>query len=85
MEKTSPLTLWRRANGKTQKELGELLGVGDAAITKWEKGRVPAERVLEVERVTKIARHRIRPDLYPDDGGRRRSNTKKRKGEPAAA
>lgn len=61
----SPITLWRKAHGMTQKELATKLGVKDPAITKWEKGRVPAERVLDVERVTGVPRHRIRPDLYP--------------------
>lgn len=61
----SPITLWRKAHGITQAALGERLGVGDAAITKWEKGRVPAERVLDVSRETGIPPHRIRPDLYP--------------------
>ena len=27
--------------------------------------RVPAERVLEVERLTGVSRHELRPDLYP--------------------
>lgn len=63
--RTSPITLWRKAHGVTQRELGRKLGVKDAAITKWEKGRVPAERVLDLERVTGVPRHRIRPDLYP--------------------
>lgn len=69
MEKTHPLTHWRKANGITQAAFGQMLKptVGDAAITKWEKGRVPAERVLDVERVTGIPRSRIRPDIYPED------------------
>ena len=65
---SSPITTWRKANGITQAQLGEMLGVGDAAVTKWEKGRVPAERVLDVERVTRVPRYRIRPDLYPPPG-----------------
>lgn len=27
--------------------------------------RVPAEYVLEIERVTGVSRHELRPDLYP--------------------
>lgn len=30
-------------------------------------GRVPAERVLAVEGVSGVSRHRLRPDLYPVD------------------
>ena len=34
------------------------------AIYQWR--RVPAEHVLKVERFTRIPRHKLRPDLYPD-------------------
>lgn len=33
------------------------------AVAQWKQ--VPAERVLKVERVTGVPRHRLRPDLYP--------------------
>jgi DNA-binding transcriptional regulator YdaS (Cro superfamily) len=33
------------------------------AISQWKT--VPANRVLDVERVTGVSRHRLRPDLYP--------------------
>lgn len=33
------------------------------AVAQWKQ--VPAERVLDVERVTGVPRHRLRPDLYP--------------------
>lgn len=33
------------------------------AISQWKQ--VPAERVLEVERVSGVSRHLLRPDLYP--------------------
>lgn len=39
------------------------LGVTRAAVTKWR--RIPAERVLAVEEITGVARHLLRPDLYP--------------------
>jgi len=28
-------------------------------------GRVPAERVLPIEKVSGVSRHELRPDLYP--------------------
>lgn len=34
------------------------------AVSQWKQ--VPAERVLDVERATGVSRHRLRPDLYPD-------------------
>jgi DNA-binding transcriptional regulator YdaS (Cro superfamily) len=44
------------------RELARLLGITHQAIAQWD--RVPAERMLEIERVTGIARERLRPDLY---------------------
>jgi DNA-binding transcriptional regulator YdaS (Cro superfamily) len=38
------------------------LGMTRAAIVKWRQ--VPAERVVEVERITGIPREQLRPDLY---------------------
>lgn len=63
----SPLVHYRKSRGLSQKTFGKRLGLsGSGTISKWEKGQVPAERVLEVERETGIPRHLIRPDLYPD-------------------
>lgn len=39
------------------------LGITPQAVGQWE--RVPAGRVLEVERVTGVSRSDLRPDLYP--------------------
>jgi DNA-binding transcriptional regulator YdaS (Cro superfamily) len=44
------------------RELARLLGITHQAIQQWD--RVPAERMLEIERVTGICRERLRPDLY---------------------
>ncbi|MBZ5761546.1 helix-turn-helix domain-containing protein [Rhizobium sp. VS19-DR104.2] len=41
------------------KEIG---GLTSQAVSQWKK--VPAERVLEVERVTGISRHQLRPDVF---------------------
>jgi hypothetical protein len=38
------------------------LGLTRAAVVKWD--RVPAERVPEVESITGIPRHELRPDLW---------------------
>lgn len=38
------------------------LGVRSSAVAVW--ARVPAERVVEVERITGIPREQLRPDLY---------------------
>ncbi len=36
--------------------------ISSQAVSKWV--RVPAERVLEVERLSGISRHRLRPDVF---------------------
>lgn len=43
--------------------LARLLKVAVQSIQQWD--RIPAERVHDVERVTGIPRHELRPDLYP--------------------
>lgn len=39
-------------------------GVSPQAVSQWKK--VPAERVLDVERITGISRHSLRPDVFGD-------------------
>jgi len=47
-------------------KLARLVGVAPQTVDKWRiRGRVPAERVLQIERVTGVSRHVLRPDLYP--------------------
>lgn len=38
------------------------LGLTRAAVLKWQQ--VPAERVVEIERITGIPREELRPDLF---------------------
>ena len=40
------------------------LGIAYQAIQHWE--RVPPVRVLEIERLSGVSRHELRPDIYPD-------------------
>lgn len=52
----------------TQAALARQLGIGVAAVTHWKRrGRIPADRVLAIERITggQVTRHEMRPDLYP--------------------
>jgi len=44
-------------------ELARALGISHAAVRQWDS-RVPAERVVDVERLTGIPREALRPDLY---------------------
>lgn len=53
----------------SQVALAELLGIRQSHISNWKNRgkRIPAERVLEIERVTGVPRHQLRPDLYPTE------------------
>lgn len=41
------------------------LGITSQAISQWK--RVPASRVIAVEKATGVSRHVLRPDIYPRD------------------
>ena len=43
-------------------KLAAAIGVTPGAIAQWDK--VPADRVVEIERVTGIPRQKLRPDLF---------------------
>lgn len=44
--------------------LARALGISQPSVSNW--SRVPPERVIEIERVSGIGRHLLRPDLYPE-------------------
>lgn len=50
-------------NGNTGLSRALKCGITPQAIAQWK--HVPADRVLRVEKVTGVPRHRLRPDLYP--------------------
>lgn len=45
-------------------DLAERLGVAPSQPTRWHYKGVPANRVLEIEKATRIKRKLLRPDLY---------------------
>jgi hypothetical protein len=47
----------------SQVELARRIGVVQSAIHKWAT-RIPADRVLDIERASGIPREKLRPDLY---------------------
>jgi DNA-binding transcriptional regulator YdaS (Cro superfamily) len=51
-----------RAQRGLQAKVAHGLGVTRAAVVKWRQ--VPAERLLEIERITGIPRELLRPDLF---------------------
>ena len=57
---SNPQTLFDRG---ARLRIARELGITHGAVYQWR--RIPAERVLEVERITGVPRHVLRPDLYP--------------------
>jgi DNA-binding transcriptional regulator YdaS (Cro superfamily) len=51
-----------------QSALARVLGCTPQNVQRWcASGRVPAERVLSVERATGVSRYELRPDIYPHE------------------
>lgn len=47
-------------------EIARRLQISAQAVGKWRRsGRIPIERVIDVEQITGISRHDLRPDIYP--------------------
>lgn len=47
----------------SKRKLALQIGIAAQNLTHWK--RVPAERVLSVEKITGVAREVLRPDIYP--------------------
>lgn len=62
----SPIRAYRVANALTLYDLALKFGVNKSTVLRWEEGTVPAERILDIERVTGIPRHELRPDLFAE-------------------
>lgn len=61
---TSALTLFRKENRISLEALGDMLGVDKSTVLRWEQRRVPAERVLDIERLTGVSRYELRADIF---------------------
>jgi hypothetical protein len=60
----NPLRRYRCDANLTLETLARSFNVNKTTVLRWEEGRIPAERVVDVECVTGIPRHELRPDLY---------------------
>ena len=50
---------------RSRAQFAAALGVSGEAVRLWQRdGRVPAERVPAIERLTGVPRHMLRPDLW---------------------
>ena len=66
-EETTPartaLDAARKAAGGNVGIAREIGNITPQAVSQWR--RVPAERVVEVERISGVPRHELRPDIFP--------------------
>ena len=62
----SPIRAYRAANALTLYDLAQRFGVNKSTVLRWEERKVPAERVVDIERLTGIPRHELRPDLFAE-------------------
>ena len=65
MKHQTAFAQYRKTSGKTLAECERIFDVDKTTILRWEKGTtlIPVKRLAEIERVTGIARHALRPDL----------------------
>jgi len=65
------LKLWRLGAGKTTEAAASEVGVTVAMWNRWENGRrrIPAGRVLDIDRMTGVSRYELRSDVFgsPED------------------
>lgn len=65
METHSPVEKFIAALGGPTKAAAALGIENPSVIANWRtRGRVPAERTLDIERITGISRHELRPDVF---------------------
>jgi DNA-binding transcriptional regulator YdaS (Cro superfamily) len=62
---STPIAIVRQAADKmgSVTALARALGIKHPALFRWRQ--VPAGRVLQIEKLTGISRHDMRPDIYP--------------------
>ena len=46
------------------KATAKALGIDRVTLYRWARKQVPAEKLVEIEKVTGIPRHDLRPDLF---------------------
>ena len=63
---TTPIKQWRKSAGRSPSDVATEAGVTLAMWNRWENGtrQVPAARVMDIERITGVSRHELRPDIF---------------------
>lgn len=63
---STPLKAWRASAEKSAEDAAREVGVTLAMWSRWETGarQIPANRVLDIETMTGVSRHVLRPDVF---------------------
>jgi DNA-binding transcriptional regulator YdaS (Cro superfamily) len=63
---STPLKDWRASTGRSAEDVANSAGVTLAMWSRWETGarQLPADRVLDIEALTGVSRHDLRPDVF---------------------
>lgn len=67
MTEKHPIRAYRESRNLKLHELAGQLNINKGTLSRWERGQIviPPERFDLIERVTRIPRRELRPDLYP--------------------
>jgi len=68
MTTKEPIAAIRKNAGLTIDRAAQEFGVDRTTIIRWEKGkpRIPVKRLPDAERLFKVSRHNIRPDIFAE-------------------
>lgn len=59
------ITAFRKQTKLSMAAFGALIGVDKGTVSRWESGKLPAERIHEIYVLTDIPYYDLRPDLFP--------------------
>lgn len=48
-------------------KIAQHFNISRQAVYLWLRTKIPADRVLELEKVSGVPRHELRPDIYPPE------------------
>ena len=65
----APLKELFRSRGIKLVSIASALGVDKGTVTKWMQSKIPVEHAREIERITGVPKHELRPDVWDAPSG----------------
>lgn len=71
MSTKHPIREYREKRKLKLRELATDLGINKGTLSRWERGQIaiPPERLDLIERITRISRRKLRPDIFAQPKG----------------